>query len=92
MTSNQYGYIIKTTEMDTERRIDVPNWLKEERNRKGVSQKSIAETIGIARVSYARIENGERNPSVETAKKIADVLGFEWTRFYEDEETQHKAG
>lgn len=41
---------------------------------------------------YFYIENRNRNPSVETAKKIAAVLGFDWTRFYEDEETQHKAG
>lgn len=70
----------------------MPNWLKEKRNKKGISQGCVAEKIGITRVSYSRIENGERNPSVETAKKIADVLGFDWTQFYEDEETQHKAG
>lgn len=29
--------------------------------------------------------------SVETAKKIADVLGFPWTRFFENvEETDNK--
>jgi len=31
------------------------------------------------------IENGNANPSVKVAKKIAAVLGFDWTRFYEDE-------
>jgi DNA-binding XRE family transcriptional regulator len=31
------------------------------------------------------IEGGHRNPSVDVAKKIAAVLGFDWIRFYDDE-------
>ena len=34
---------------------------------------------------YSFIELGERRPSVEVAKKIASVMGFNWTRFYEDD-------
>lgn len=49
------------------------------------SQKQVAEEAGITQVYLSQIENGERNPSVDTAKKIAAVLGFEWTRFYDDE-------
>jgi len=30
------------------------------------------------------IENGNANPSVKVAKKIAAVLGFDWTRFYDE--------
>lgn len=47
------------------------------------SQYKVAEEIGIAQSSYASIETGARRPSVEMAKKIATVLGFEWTRFFE---------
>lgn len=34
---------------------------------------------------YAMIENGWRGASPKTAKKIAAVLGFDWTLFFEDE-------
>ena len=70
----------------------MPKWLKDKRYSKKLSQVDVANKVGITRVSYARIEIDERSPSVETAKKIANVLGFDWTRFYEDEETQHMAG
>ena len=67
-------------------------WLIAIRKEKGLSQVQVSEAVGISPPSYCNIENGERGIAVETAKKIANVLGFDWTRFYEDEETQHKAG
>lgn len=60
-------------------------WLITIRKRKGLSQKQVSEKANIAQPSYCKIEKGERGVAVETAKKIADVLGFDWTRFYEDE-------
>jgi DNA-binding XRE family transcriptional regulator len=47
-----------------------------------LSQKAVSEAIPIRQVSYCNIENGKRNPSVETAKRIAALLGFDWTLFY----------
>ena len=59
--------------------------------RAGRSQSKVAKEIGIAQSTYASIETGYRTPSVETAKKIADVLGFPWTRFFETgEESDNK--
>ena len=59
--------------------------------RAGRSQSKVAKEIGIAQSTYASIETGYRTPSVETAKKIADVLGFPWTRFFENvEQTDNK--
>lgn len=59
--------------------------------RAGRSQSKVAKEIGIAQSTYASIETGYRTPSVETAKKIANVLGFPWTRFFENvEETDNK--
>ena len=59
--------------------------------RAGRSQSKVAKEIGIAQSTYASIETGYRTPSVATAKKIADVLGFPWTRFFENvEETDNK--
>lgn len=49
------------------------------------SQYKAAEEIGIAQSTYASIEVGRRKPSVAMAKRIAGVLEFEWTRFFEDE-------
>ena len=43
-----------------------------------------AKKSGISYPHYNFIENGKRRPSVEVAKRIAGVLGFEWTRFFED--------
>lgn len=63
-------------------------WLVE--LRAGRSQSKVAKEIGIAQSTYASIETGYRTPSVETAKKIADVLGFQWTQFFESEEENNK--
>ena len=71
---------------------NMKKWLIAIRKEKGLSQVQVSEAVGISQPSYCNIENGERGTAVETAKKIANVLGFDWTRFYEDEETQHKAG
>lgn len=50
-----------------------------------MTQEKVADMAGMSRTMLTEIENSNANPSVETAKKIADVLGFDWTKFYEDE-------
>jgi len=47
---------------------------------------------GIDVTMYNKIELGSRTPSVETAKSIAAVLGFDWTLFYRDEDELMKTG
>ena len=64
-------------------------WLIDIRN--GRAQAQIAEAVGISQQMYSFIELGERRPSVEVAKKIAAVLGFNWTRFYEDDSNDEQA-
>ena len=59
-------------------------WLVSIRKEKGASQKDVADGAAISQPAYCRIEIGKVDPSVGTAKKIADVLGFPWTRFFED--------
>jgi len=64
-------------------------WLKELRARSSnMTQKQLATLVGISRTMITEIENGNANPSVEVAKRIAAVLGFEWTRFFEDDQDQ----
>jgi len=65
-------------------------WLKEMRAKKGLTQQEVANAANVDVTMICKIEQGERRPSVEVAQKIAAVLGFNWTRFYEDD--QDKAG
>lgn len=48
--------------------------LKNARERKGMSQKDVAEEIGVAKSTYSLYESGNREPNVQTIKRIADVL------------------
>lgn len=61
-------------------------WLIAIRHKKDLTQERVSELIGYSPSYYARVESGERVPSVKIAKAIGLVLGFEWTRFYEDGE------
>lgn len=60
------------------------DWLKTVRQEKGLTGAEVAEAAGITQQFYNFIENGRRRPSVDVAKRIAAVLGFEWTRFFEE--------
>ncbi|WP_413524053.1 helix-turn-helix transcriptional regulator [Carnobacterium divergens] len=60
-------------------------WLKNKREESGYTQESLSIKLGIAKTTYASYEQGHRNPSVYSAKKIAKELGFDWTIFFEDE-------
>ena len=60
------------------------NWLKKIRKDAGFTQIKLADKVGITRQMISAIEKGA-GPHPNTAKKIAAVLGFEWTRFFEEE-------
>lgn len=49
-----------------------------------LTHEEVAQLVGIKRQYYSMIENGNRNPSVNVAKKIGHVLNLEWTLFFED--------
>ncbi len=57
-------------------------WLRKKRQEYGYTQEEIAFKANISQNHYSAIETGIRNPSVVTAKKIAEVLGFDWTLFF----------
>ncbi|MCR4442179.1 MAG: helix-turn-helix transcriptional regulator [Peptococcaceae bacterium] len=59
--------------------------LKRERKKKGLTQQQLASLINKDRTLISKIESGDSSPSVEVAKKIAAVLGFDWTLFFPDE-------
>lgn len=59
-------------------------WLVEKRNEKSLTQEQVAKKSRIARTTYAMIEQEKRHPSVPVAKRIATVLDFDWTLFFEE--------
>lgn len=59
--------------------------LKEERLRFGYSQQRLANEAGITVRYYQYLEKGEYKPSVDVAKKIAEILDFDWTQFFQEE-------
>lgn len=46
--------------------------LRELRHNEGLTQKELAEKLGIGRVNYTRYENGSVRPDYETLLAIAD--------------------
>nr|DAH82594.1 MAG TPA: Helix-turn-helix XRE-family like protein [Bacteriophage sp.] len=48
--------------------------LKKAREQKGLTQKDVAESIGVAKSTYSLYESGGREPNVQTIKKISDTL------------------
>ena len=59
--------------------------ITDERIKKGLTQRELAEMVGITQGWLSGIESGNRKPSVAVAKKIADVLEFEWSRLFEED-------
>lgn len=48
--------------------------IKEAREMRGLTQQSVAEHLGIGRVSYARYETGARKPNPQTLALLADLF------------------
>ena len=61
-------------------------WLKDIRAKHELTQQEVANAANVDVTMICKIELGERRPSVGVAKKIASVLEFPWTRFYDDED------
>lgn len=60
-------------------------WLSEIRLKQNMTQSEVAKLAKITDAYYYMIENGDRRPSVATAKSIAKVLCFNWTIFFDEE-------
>lgn len=57
--------------------------LKEIRQKKGLTQKQLADKVGVSRTTITLIENGTNRPSVKVAKKLGEVLKVKWAIFFE---------
>jgi len=47
-----------------------------------LTQQQVANKAAISRSYYSELESGNKNPGVETAKKLSGVLRFDWTIFF----------
>ena len=50
--------------------------IKEYRKKHGLTQKKLAEALGVRQNTICLWEKGERNPSIVMGKKIAAVFGI----------------
>ena len=54
--------------------MDIGQKIKELRKKQGMSQKDLADKLGITPVMISQYENEKRNPKLETLQKISDAL------------------
>mgnify|MGYP002511082371 CR=1 FL=1 len=54
------------------------------REKESMSQKELADAMGLQPTSISRYERGVRQLSVDKAKKMADILKVDWTCLYDD--------
>lgn len=59
------------------------NWFKEAMEKQSISRVEIAKEADVTPEYIYMITTGERNPSVQLAKKLADILGIEWPKFFD---------
>ena len=64
------------------------NALKFYRQQNGMSQKDLADVLGVQPTSISRYEKGVRQLSVDKAKRIAMVLQVEWADLYKEIEME----
>ena len=51
---------------------------------KGVTAKQISEKTGIKYSTVLKYSSGERKPSIQNAKKIAETLNINWWELFEE--------
>ena len=59
--------------------------IKEKREQLGLSQKELADKVGISQSFLCDIEQGRCKPSIDTAVKLATALGISDIKFFETE-------
>lgn len=62
--------------------------LKKLRLDAGLTQSELSNKLGCTMQYYNMIENGKKIPSVQLSKKIASILGTDWTIFFNNEINQ----
>lgn len=65
----------------TKRRI----WMVQKRLEKDLTQVQLAKQVDISNRTISEIERGNRQPSGKLAKKLADELEVDMSKFFEEE-------
>lgn len=50
----------------------------------GMTQQELADAVGVTVVHITNIENGKNRPSVKLAKKLGEVLDFDWKQLFDE--------
>ena len=61
-------------------------WLWQLRVEKGMTQADLAADSGVSQEMIHYLEAGKRAPKPKLAQQIGRLLGFDWTKFYEEGE------
>jgi len=63
--------------------LNVRKWIKKQRITMKLTQNDVAQQTYISRSYYTQIELGKKLPTPIIAKRIANTLDFDRTRFYQ---------
>ena len=58
--------------------------LKLMREEANISQTKLAKKCGVVRQTIGEIESGRNKPSVKLAKKLGEILNFNWWEFFDE--------
>lgn len=58
--------------------------LAEKRRERKMTQAELAARVGVSQRAIAAYELRERRPSVETAKRLGEILGYPWAEIFEE--------
>ena len=70
--------------------VDVGNRLRQLREARGVSMRTLATMSGLSANALSMIERGKTSPSVSTLYRLADALGVPVTDFFSPESSRKK--
>lgn len=62
---------------DIQPEMDVIRAMVDARVEQNLTQKELAEKVGMNQADISKLENGTRNPSLKVLKKLANGLGME---------------
>ncbi len=66
---------------------DIADRLRMERTRQGISQRALAERLGLSPSLISQIETGRSKPSVSTLYSLVNELGLSLDRLFDTDET-----
>lgn len=69
--------------------MDIIRAMIQARKEQNITQKELADITGINQADISKLENGNRNPTLNMLKKLADGLGFTLRLEFEPKNKQH---